>query len=96
VAPNESDLTPLPEDRESLEALLRSFILEHQREKQRADALHLDHLREQKRANQLYLENLHLQKELLQLKKLYCGPRADRLESEQELAQARLDFALEL
>jgi transposase len=96
VASFESDLTPLPEDRESLEALVRSFLREHQREKQRADALELEHLREQKRANQLYLENLQLQKELLQLRKLYCGPRADRLESEQELAQACLDFALEL
>jgi len=46
--------------------------------------------------NDLYLQNLHLQKELHQLKKLYCGPRADRLQSEQELAQALLDFAQEL
>lgn len=78
----ETQLAQLPEDSESLKALVRSLSLEHLREKQRA--------------NELHLENLRLQKELLQLKKLYCGPRADRLQSEQELAQALLDFAQEL
>jgi len=76
------DLSRLPEDKESLQALVHRLSLEHLREKQRA--------------NHLYLENLHLQKELAQLKKLYCGPRADRLQSEQELAQALLNFAQEL
>jgi transposase len=94
--PAEAELTQLPQDRESLQALLRSLLVEREREKQRADQLHLENLREKQRANDLYLENLHLQKELLQLKKLYCGPRVDRLQSEQELAQALLDFAQEL
>jgi transposase len=75
-------LANLPEDSESLQALVRS--------------LHLEHLRQLQRANDLHLENLRLQKELFQLKKLYCGPRADRLQSEQELAQVLLDFAQEL
>jgi len=82
VPAQETQLAQLPEDSESLKALVRSLSLEHLREKQRA--------------NELHLENLRLQKELLQLKKLYCGPRADRLQSEQELAQALLDFAQEL
>ena len=89
MAPFESDLTPLPEDHESLAALVRTL----QRER---DHYQVETLRQSKRAEDLYLENLHLQKELVQLKKLYCGPRADRLQSEQELAQALLDFALEL
>jgi len=80
--PTTIELANLPEDSESLKALLCSVSLEH--------------LREQQRANHLHLENLRLQKELYQLKKLYCGPRADRLQSEQELAQALLDFAQEL
>lgn len=80
--PAATELANLPDDSESLKLLLRSLSLEHLREKQRA--------------NQLHLENLRLQKELLQLKKLYCGPRADRLQSEQELAQALLDFAQQL
>ena len=80
--PTTIELANLPEDSESLKALLCSVSLEQ--------------LREQQRANHLHLENLRLQKELYQLKKLYCGPRADRLQSEQELAQALLDFAQEL
>jgi transposase len=73
--PTEIKLANLPDDSESLKALLGTLLLER---------------------NDLYLQNLHLQKELHQLKKLYCGPRADRLQSEQELAQALLDFAQEL
>src|SRR5229473_307835 len=48
-----------------------------------------------KRADELYLENLQLQKELWRYKKATYGPRADRL-SENELAQALLEFAEEL
>src|SRR5258708_14555288 len=48
-----------------------------------------------KRADELYLENLQLQKELWRYKKATYGPRADRL-SENELAQALLEFAGEL
>ena len=73
----EIELANLPEDSESLKALLRSVWGER-------NHLQLEHLREQQRANELYLETLRLHKELLQLKKLYCGPRADRLQSEQD------------
>ena len=76
------ELANLPEDSASLQALLHSLRLEHQREQQRA--------------NDLYLQNLQLQKELARYKKLYYGPRADRLQSEQELAQALLEFAEQL
>jgi transposase len=87
--PAAAELANLPEDSESLKALLRSVWVER-------NHLQLEHLREKQRANELYLETLRLQKELFQLKKLYCGPRADRLESEQELAQVLLDFAEQL
>ena len=55
------------------------------------------HEREQQkqRIDDLYLENLQLQKEMLRYKKATYGPRADRL-SENELAQALLEFAEEL
>ncbi|HEY6349675.1 MAG TPA: transposase [Candidatus Angelobacter sp.] len=82
-------MAQLPQDSEALKALLRSLILER-------NHLQLENLREKQRGNELYLETLRLQKELFQLKKLYVGPRADRLQSEQELAQALLDFALQL
>jgi transposase len=94
--PAETELANLPEDSESLKALLRSLTLEHQREQQRANELYLENLREKRRANELHLDNLRLQQELVRLKKLYCGPRVDRLQSEQELAQALLDFAEQL
>jgi len=77
----ENSLIDLPEDKEALKAILRSLLQERDQQQQRLD--------------DLYLENLQLQKELLRYKKATYGPRADRL-SENELAQALLEFAEEL
>ncbi len=77
----ENSLTELPDDKEALKAILRSLVQQRDQQQQRAD--------------DLYLENLQLQKELLRYKKATYGPRADRL-SENELAQALLEFAEEL
>ncbi len=77
----ENSLIDLPEDKEALKAILRSLFEERDQQQQRLD--------------DLYLENLQLQKELLRYKKATYGPRADRL-SENELAQALLEFAEEL
>jgi transposase len=79
----------LPEDNESLKAMLCSLLRERDREKQRAKE-------QTKRANDLHVENLRLQVELARYKKWYYGPRADRLPSNGDLAQALLDFAEEL
>jgi transposase len=68
----------LPEDNESLKAMLCSLLRERDSEKQRAD--------------QLYLDNLRLQVELARYRKWTYGPRADRL-SAGELAQMLMDFA---
>src|SRR5438445_2236959 len=84
----ENSLTDLPEDKEALKAILRSSLQERDDQRQRAEA-------QARRADELYLENLQLQKELLRYKKATYGPRADRL-SENELAQALLEFAEEL
>jgi transposase len=84
----ENSLIDLPEDKEALKAILRSLLLERDDQRQRAEA-------QARRADELYLENLQLQKELLRYKKATYGPRADRL-SENELAQALLEFAEEL
>jgi hypothetical protein len=78
----EKDLPNLPEDNASLKAMLRSLLAERDREKQRADDLHI--------------QNLRLQLELARYKKWYYGPRADRLNSASELAQVLLDFGQEL
>jgi len=87
--PRETELAHLPEDSESLQAIVRSLILEHQREQQRAEE-------QNQRANDLHIQNLRLQKELERYKKWYYGPRADRLQSGQDRAQVLLDFAQEL
>src|SRR6267378_1012361 len=84
----ENSLIDLPEDKEALKAILRSLLQERDDQRQRAEA-------QARRADELYLENLQLQKELLRYKKATYGPRADRL-SENELAQALLEFAEEL
>src|SRR6202166_3290204 len=84
----ENSLSDLPEDKEALKAMLLSLWQEREHQEKRAEA-------QAKRADELYLENLQLQKELLRYKKATYGPRADRL-TENELAQALLDFAEEL
>ena len=86
----------LPQDRESLEAMVRSLILEREQQKQRANDLQGETLRQRKRAEELYLQNLRLQLELERYKKWYYGPRADRLSSSQDLAQALLEFGEQL
>ena len=85
---NETSLNNLPEDKQALQAMLRALWHESEQQKQRIEEL-------SKRSDDLYLENLQLQKELLRYKKATYGPRADRL-SENELAQALLEFAEEL
>ena len=72
----------LPQDRTSLEAMLRSLMVERDEQRQRAE--------------ELYLQNLRLQLELERYKKWYYGPRADRLSSSQDLAQALLEFGEQL
>lgn len=72
-------LAELPDDSDALKAMLRSLLLEHDAEKRRGDDLHI--------------ENLRLRVELDRYKKWYYGPRADRLQSEGDLAQMLLSFA---
>lgn len=85
----------LPQDRASLEAMIRSLILEREQQTQRAQDLQAESLRQRKRADELHLENLRLQLELQRYKKWRYGPRADRLTNE-EMAQALLEFGEQL
>jgi hypothetical protein len=71
--------TNLPDDSDALKATVRSLLLEHDAQKQRADDLHI--------------ENLRLQAESARYKKRYYGPRADRLQTDGELAQMLPSFA---
>ena len=91
-----TELVGLPEDSESLKAMVRSLLKERDREKQRAEE-HQRRAEEQRhRAEQLHIEKLRLEQELERYKKWYYGPRADRLESSGDVAQMLLDFASEL
>ena len=84
----DTKLKELPQDRESLAAIVRSLILERDQQRQRAE-------HERQRADELHLENLRLQLELERYQKWRYGARADRLTS-QEVAQALLEFAEQL
>ena len=86
MEPNSANL---PEDSDALQALLRSLLLDRDRERQRAEE-------QTKRADDLQVELLRLQMELERFRKWYYGPRADRLRSVGDLAQMLLDFAEEL
>jgi transposase len=82
VPPISPELPELPDDNVSLKAVIRSLLLERDGEKRRAD--------------DLQVENLRLQLELERFRKWYYGPRADRLQSDNDLAQMLLHFAEEM
>jgi len=86
----------LPEDPVALKTLLRAARAERDQAQQRAEEQAARAQQQGKRADDLYLENLRLQLELERYKKWYYGPRADRLKSSRELAQALLNFGEEL
>jgi transposase len=87
------ELVELPDDNETLQAMVRALLLERDQQKQHAETQAQRAREQQQRADGLYLENLRLQVELGRLKKWYYGPRADRLQSEGDLAQLLLNFA---
>jgi transposase len=94
------ELVKLPDDNGSLQTMVRTLLLERSAlvrerddERRRAEEHQQRAVEQTKRADDLYLENLHLQIELGRLKKWYYGPRADRLQSEGDLAQLLLGFA---
>jgi transposase len=83
----------LPDDRESLVAMVQSLLAERERERQRAveQAQRAEELK--RRGDDLHLELLRAQLELERFRKWYYGPRADRLQSAGDLAQLLLSFA---
>lgn len=82
----DAKLNDLPQDREALEAILRGLILERDEQRLRAE-------QQTQRADELYLQNLRLQLELERYQKWRYGPRADRLATSGDVAQALLEFA---
>ena len=96
MLPRDADLAELPEDSESLRAVVRSLLQERDAAKRRGDEQEQRAEGQQKRADDLHIEMLRLQLELDRYKKWYYGPRADRLQSSGDLAQMLLNFAEEM
>jgi transposase len=82
VNPFSSNSIELPSDKETLQAMVLELQAGRDQEK--------------KRAEELQVENLRLQLELQRYKKWYYGPRADRLQSDQDVSQMLLNFAEDL
>jgi transposase len=95
VAPLKTSPSALPEDPAALKALLRAALVERDQAQQRAEEQAARAAQQGQRADDLYLKNLRLQLELDRYKKWYYGPRADRLKTPGELAQALLNFGEE-
>ena len=92
----DAKLNDLPQDRESLEAILRGLILERDEQRLQAEQQRLRAEQQTQRADELYLQNLRLQLELERYQKWRYGPRADRLATSGDVAQALLEFAEQL
>ena len=78
------ELVNLPEDGEALKAMVRSLVLERDRETQRAEEQQRRAEEQRRRAEEsqrqaeeLRVEMLRLQLELERFKKWYYGPRVD-------------------
>jgi len=93
---SEVNLVVLPDDSQALKAMLRTLLKERDQEKRRADIHEQVAEQQSRRANDLHVENLRLQLELERYRKWYYGPRADRLQSSDDLAQMLLTFAEEM
>ena len=79
MSPFLSNSDELPSDKETLQAMVLVLQQERDQEKQHAE--------------ELQVQNLRLQLELERYKKWYYGPRADRLQSDKDVAQMLLNFA---
>jgi hypothetical protein len=93
----------LPDDPAALKAIVLSITRQRDEWKQKHDLkeqdrlrLEQDRLRLEQARQQMEVEKLRLEMELLRLKKLYYGPRADRLAQSSDLAQMLLEFAGQL
>jgi transposase len=94
------DVADLPDDPAALRAVVAQLVRERdeaalQRDEaaRRLDALERRSQELERKSQALEVEKLRLEVELLRLKKLYYGPRADRLNTPGDVAQLLLEFA---
>jgi transposase len=84
-----SSILSLPDDPAILKQIIATRTRERDEANRRRDEVH-------RKAQQLEIEKLRLEMELLRLKKMYYGPRADRLQTPGDVAQMLLEFAGQL
>jgi transposase len=100
VAPSSYNSTELPSDKETLQLMVLALQQERDQQKRQAEEQKILAEAQQQRAEaygkqaaELQVELLRLQLELERYKKWYYGPRADRLQSDKDVAQMLLNFA---
>src|ERR1700691_1241071 len=89
VMDDATSILSLPDD----PAILKQIIATRTRER---DELQLAKQRIEVEKQEIELAKLRIEVELLRLKKLYYGPRADRLQTPDDVAQLLLAFACDL
>ncbi len=91
-----SVIADLPDDSTLLKTLLREREARIREREARIADLQQEHADLQRERDELHVAKLRIEVELLRLKKLYYGPRADRLQQIGDVAQLLLEFACDL
>jgi len=91
-----SNSTDLPSDKDALQLMVLALLEERDQQKQHVEEQKQRAEAHSKQAAALQVELLRVKLELERYQKWYYGPCADRLQSDQDLAQMLLNFAEEL
>jgi transposase len=91
-----SNSTDLPSDKDTLQLMVLALLEERDQQKQHVEEQKQRAEAHSKQAAALQVELLRVKLELERYQKWYYGPCADRLQSDQDLAQMLLNFAEEL
>jgi hypothetical protein len=89
---NDVSCPSLPDDPQSLKAMIRSLAQQRDEAQRQCEASHQKLHALQAKHDDLYLQNLQLTVELARYKKQFYGPRADRMDQ----GQLVLEFAAQL
>ena len=92
----EDALASLPDDPAALKSIIATLTRRCDEASRRREQAQAENQRLQTRNQELEVQKLRLEVELLRLRKLYYGPRADRLASLGDVAQMLLAFGEEL
>jgi transposase len=91
-----STLTSLPDDPQTLKQFIIDLSRRHDERTRERDDWQVKFKHAEVERQRIEIKALRFEMELLRLKKLYYGPRADRLQSVGDVAQMLLQFATDL